>query len=121
LGIVQESYDITVNCYPNSNSSTAFFCGNPNYSVFVKTGNYTSGNVAFTNNQIVKIEFDSEKGTLHLFVDGAQQPIYISGINEKVRFAIYMYWAGSAWTLRSLKKLSTPTVGHLPNERALQW
>ncbi|KAA6370425.1 MAG: hypothetical protein EZS28_034048, partial [Streblomastix strix] len=61
------------------------------------------------------------KGTLHLFVDGAQQPIYISGINEKVRFVIYMYWAGSTCILRSLKKLSTPTVGHLPNEKALQW
>ncbi|KAA6355490.1 MAG: hypothetical protein EZS28_048983, partial [Streblomastix strix] len=75
----------------------------------------------FTNNQILKIEFDSGKGTLHLFVDGAQQPIYISGINEKVRFVIYMCTSGSTCTLRSLKKLLTPTVGHLPNEKALQW
>ncbi|KAA6384461.1 MAG: hypothetical protein EZS28_020012 [Streblomastix strix] len=89
--------------------------------VFVKGRNYADGNAAFSNNQILKIEFDSGKGTLHLFVDGAQQPNYISGINEKVRFVIFMVYSGSTCILRSLKKLSTPTIGHLPNEKALQW
>ncbi|KAA6388697.1 MAG: hypothetical protein EZS28_015776 [Streblomastix strix] len=122
LGIVQDQFNIPVGCYPINNSCTAFFCGKAwSGSVYVKTGNRADGNTGFTNNQIIKIEFDSGKGTLHLFVDGAQQPNYISGIKEKVRFVIWMYYSGSTWTLRSLKKLSTPTVGHLPNENALQW
>ncbi|KAA6371605.1 MAG: hypothetical protein EZS28_032868 [Streblomastix strix] len=122
LGIVQDTFNIPVGCGPNSNSCTAFFCGKAwSGRVCVKTGDFEAGNAGFTNNQIIKIEFDSGKGTLHLFVDGAQQPNYISGINEKVRFVIYMYYFGSTCTFRSLKKLLTPTVGHLPNEKALQW
>ncbi|KAA6363052.1 MAG: hypothetical protein EZS28_041422, partial [Streblomastix strix] len=64
---------------------------------------------------------DSEKGTLIFFVDGVQQPVYISGIKEKVRFFICMYYAGTSCTIRSLKKLSSPTSGHVPNEKAIQW
>ncbi|KAA6310615.1 MAG: hypothetical protein EZS28_056282, partial [Streblomastix strix] len=87
LGIVQDSFNIPVGHGPGSNSGTAFFCGRAwSGRVCVKTGDFEAGNAAFTNNSILKIEYDSGKGTLHLFVDGAQQPIYISGINEKVRF-----------------------------------
>ncbi|KAA6355200.1 MAG: hypothetical protein EZS28_049273, partial [Streblomastix strix] len=89
LGIVQDTFNIPVGHGPSTKSSTAFFCGkgyNSNGIVYVKNGNNAQENAAFTNNQILKIEYDSGKGTLHLFVDGAQQPIYISGIDEKVRF-----------------------------------
>ncbi|KAA6375980.1 MAG: hypothetical protein EZS28_028492, partial [Streblomastix strix] len=66
-------------------------------------------------------QFDSEKGTLIFFVDGVQEPVYISGIKEKVRFFICMYYAGTSCTIRSLKKLNSPTSEHVPNEKAIQW
>ncbi|KAA6356688.1 MAG: hypothetical protein EZS28_047785, partial [Streblomastix strix] len=66
-------------------------------------------------------QFDSEKGTLIFFVDGVQEPVYISGIKEKVRFFISMYYADFSCTIRSLKKLSSPTSEHIPNEKAIQW
>ncbi|KAA6371366.1 MAG: hypothetical protein EZS28_033107 [Streblomastix strix] len=84
-------------------------------------GTNKSGNKSFTDNQIIKAEYDSEKGTLIFFVDGVQQPIYITGIKEKVRFIISMYFAGATCTIRSLKKLAKPTSGHVPNEQIVQW
>ncbi|KAA6392568.1 MAG: hypothetical protein EZS28_011904 [Streblomastix strix] len=82
---------------------------------------WTSGNKGYSAGQKVKEQFDSEKGTLIFFVDGVQEPVYISGIKEKVRFFICMYSADSSCTIRSLKKLSSPTSGHVPNEKAIQW
>ncbi|KAA6403214.1 MAG: hypothetical protein EZS28_001263 [Streblomastix strix] len=81
----------------------------------------TNGNQGFIKNQIIRLEFDSFKGTLIFFLDGVQQPVYISGIKEKVRFIIYMKYPGSSCTIRSLKKLSAPTVGHVANEKSVQW
>ncbi|KAA6393317.1 MAG: hypothetical protein EZS28_011155 [Streblomastix strix] len=84
-------------------------------------GNGTSENIANQDNQKIKVEYNSEKGNLVFFVDGVQQPVYASGINEKVRFIIYMYLAGSSCTIRSLKKLTSLTSGHVVNELAIIW
>ncbi|KAA6397755.1 MAG: hypothetical protein EZS28_006714 [Streblomastix strix] len=75
----------------------------------------------YRDNQVLSFEFDSEKGTLFLFVDKIQQELYIRGIKVKMRFIIYMYWAGSQCTIRSMKKLSAPTSGHVANEKSVQW
>ncbi|KAA6354293.1 MAG: hypothetical protein EZS28_050180, partial [Streblomastix strix] len=45
--------------------------------------NWTIGNKGYSAGQKVKEQFDSEKGTLIFFVDGVQEPVYISGIKEK--------------------------------------
>ncbi|KAA6317606.1 MAG: hypothetical protein EZS28_055073 [Streblomastix strix] len=84
-------------------------------------GKPTYGMDGFGDNQILRLEFDSEKGTLFLFVDNIQQELYISGIKEKVRFIICMKYAGSQCTIRSLKKLDTPTSCHVQDEQSIQW
>ncbi|KAA6316937.1 MAG: hypothetical protein EZS28_055179, partial [Streblomastix strix] len=84
-------------------------------------GNCKEGIYEFQDNQILGFEFDSEKGTLFLFVDNIQQKLYISGIKDKVRFFIYMWYAGSQCIIRSLKKLSAPTSSHVYNEKSVQW
>ncbi|KAA6382560.1 MAG: hypothetical protein EZS28_021913 [Streblomastix strix] len=48
----------------------------------------TYGNAGFKDNQIVRLELDCEKGTLTLFIDYIQQPVYVSGIKEKMRFIV---------------------------------
>ncbi|KAA6373601.1 MAG: hypothetical protein EZS28_030872, partial [Streblomastix strix] len=71
--------------------------------------------------QILRLEFDSFKGTLILFIDNVQQPVYFSGIKEKVRFIVYMHSAGSSCTILSLKQLISPTSKHIANQYAVQW
>ncbi|KAA6352743.1 MAG: hypothetical protein EZS28_051731, partial [Streblomastix strix] len=79
------------------------------------------GNQGFDNNEIVRLEFDSEKGTLTFFLNDVQQPVYISGIKEKVRFVFALYQTNETCIIRSLKKLAAVTAGHVANEKAVQW
>ncbi|KAA6377627.1 MAG: hypothetical protein EZS28_026845 [Streblomastix strix] len=119
VGIVQDSYNIQAGQAWNQ-TSMATFPGKP-YSgnVYCKQKDI-SGNTAYGDNQIIKQELNFEQGTLIFFVDGVQQPVYISGIKEKVRFFVCMYYDGSC-TIRSLKKLTSPISEHIPYEKAINW
>ncbi|KAA6386311.1 MAG: hypothetical protein EZS28_018161 [Streblomastix strix] len=120
IGIVQDSFNIPAG-QSFSLAQFASFTGKPWGGNIYCRQRAEAGNAAIGNNQIVKIEYDSEKGTLVLFIDEVQQPVYISGIKEKIRFIVFLYDAGAVCTVRSLKQLSEPTSKHLPNERAAQW
>ncbi|KAA6378663.1 MAG: hypothetical protein EZS28_025810 [Streblomastix strix] len=94
IGIVRDTYEIPPNIYPNRNPHRDHMVlygmhSFGNGKVFYK-GNGTSGNIAFKDNQKIKAEFDSEKGTLIFSVDGVQQPVYVTGIDEKVRFIVWL-------------------------------
>ncbi|KAA6363309.1 MAG: hypothetical protein EZS28_041164, partial [Streblomastix strix] len=127
IGIVRDTYNIPANIHPCldphcphmvSYGMSGFRFGDG--AVYYK-GNGTPGNIAYKDNQIIKAEFDSEKGILIFSVDGAQQPVYVRGINEKVRFFIYICYPQASCTIRSLKKLIAPTTKHVANEIAVQW
>ncbi|KAA6370263.1 MAG: hypothetical protein EZS28_034210 [Streblomastix strix] len=126
LGIVRDTYTIPagdVNPAQNPHAQhIAFYEGYCWYGgcVYCK-GSRNDGNAMFNGNQIVRLEYDSNKGTLIFFLEDKQQPVFISGIKEKVRFIIFMYRAGSYCQIRSLKKLSAPTSGHVANEKVVQW
>ncbi|KAA6401380.1 MAG: hypothetical protein EZS28_003091 [Streblomastix strix] len=122
IGIVRDSYDIPARaayCYQPHTDHIAAFCGGDGYPVYYKEQG-TYGNDKFKDNQILRLEFDSFKGTLILFIDNVQQPVYFSGIKEKVRFIIYMNQDGSSCTIPSLKKLISPTSKQVVNEVAIQ-
>ncbi|KAA6364049.1 MAG: hypothetical protein EZS28_040424 [Streblomastix strix] len=124
VGIAQETYNFPVGTFANycpHNQHIGIYYGSGLYGAVCCKGTETKGNSYFYNNQTVKLEFDSEKGTLIFFVNGLQQPVYISGIKEKVRFVIFMFWEGSSCTIKSLKNLKSPTSGHVKNEKAIQW
>ncbi|KAA6366327.1 MAG: hypothetical protein EZS28_038146, partial [Streblomastix strix] len=128
IGIVLDSYIISESCSPwNDYTDQAFhqnalIYSGPIYSgSIIYKGGQTAGNTSFTSNQIVKAEYDSEKGTLVFFCGGAQQPVYVTGIKEKIRFAISMCYTNSYCVIRSIKKLAAPTSGHVANEKNIQW
>ncbi|KAA6386430.1 MAG: hypothetical protein EZS28_018043 [Streblomastix strix] len=122
IGIVQDSYSIPAGAHPNKSPYQEHlvtyhgpYHGGGTVSCKGKT---VSGNIAIPGNSTVRAEYDSEKGTLIYFVNSVQQPVYITGIKEKI-----LLWddIGSSFTDISLKKLSTPTSGHVANEQAVQW
>ncbi|KAA6364704.1 MAG: hypothetical protein EZS28_039769 [Streblomastix strix] len=125
VGIVRDSYTIPAGIYPwqaNHQDHMAAYVGTATGSGNVYyEGNETVGNAGFADNQIVKMEYNSEKGILIFFVAGIQQPIYISGIKEKVRFIVSIHYADSYCIIRSLKKLSTQTQIRVANAMSVQW
>ncbi|KAA6368529.1 MAG: hypothetical protein EZS28_035945, partial [Streblomastix strix] len=126
LGIVRDTYTIPAGdvdpSQPPHAQHIAFYEGQwwAGGRVYNK-GAHVGNNTRFNDNQKVILEYDSYKGTLMFFVGGKQQPDYISGIKEKVRFIVFLYLAGSSCLIRSLKKLAAPTSGHVANEQAVQW
>ncbi|KAA6366817.1 MAG: hypothetical protein EZS28_037656, partial [Streblomastix strix] len=124
IGVVRDSHNIAANSHPtwSPNKEHMAVIGEKKWTsnVWYK-GICTSGNQGFDNNEIVRLEFDSEKTTLTFFLNSVQQPVYISGINEKVRFVIALYKMNETCIIRSLKKLEAPTTVHVVNEKAVQW
>ncbi|KAA6335211.1 MAG: hypothetical protein EZS28_052990, partial [Streblomastix strix] len=68
----------------------AAFCGIGYYNTVWYKYQGTEGNDKFDDNQILRLEFDSFKETLILFIDNVQQPVYLSGIKKKVRFIVHL-------------------------------
>ncbi|KAA6398347.1 MAG: hypothetical protein EZS28_006125 [Streblomastix strix] len=124
FGIVRDSHDIPVGNGPwdqQNKMHVAYYCGiNGGGQVYHKEENI-KGNVEFQNNQILRQELDFNKGTLIFFVDGIQQPVYISGINEKVRFFIHMFYETASCTILSLKQIAKPTSVHIANKKVIKW
>ncbi|KAA6404398.1 MAG: hypothetical protein EZS28_000085 [Streblomastix strix] len=124
IGIVKDTYNIPEGSYPNSNPNIqhiAFYGGiNLNGGIFYQ-GSITQGNAPFKENQMIRAEFDSEKGTLCFFIDGKQQPVFISGIKEKIRFMIHMHNKDAVCIIHSLKQIAVPTAGHVAGEKSVQW
>ncbi|KAA6376429.1 MAG: hypothetical protein EZS28_028043 [Streblomastix strix] len=125
IGIVKDSFNIPVNIAPNAspNYQNIAFYGGSGYgggNIYYK-GIPTSGVTGFGNNQKVRQELDLQKGTLHFFLENVQQPVFIQGIHEKVRFIFHMYFTGSTYTIRSLKKLAAPSAVQMSNQQAIQW
>ncbi|KAA6386950.1 MAG: hypothetical protein EZS28_017521 [Streblomastix strix] len=124
IGIVRDSYAIPAKAdYENEpyTNHIAVFCSGGYYNAAYYKGQSTYGNELFNDNQILRLEFDSFKGTLILFINNVQQPVYFSGIKEKVRFIVNMYYDKSSCTIRSLKQLIAPTSKQIANEVAVQW
>ncbi|KAA6384353.1 MAG: hypothetical protein EZS28_020119 [Streblomastix strix] len=126
VGIVRDTYIIPAGVNPSyepHKKHFAFYSGSGwgAGDVCTKNINGKEGNKQFMDNDVVKLEYDSFKGTLIFFVNGVQQPVYISGINEKVRFIICIQYANTSCTILSLKKLSAPTSKNIEGQIAVQW
>ncbi|KAA6382236.1 MAG: hypothetical protein EZS28_022239, partial [Streblomastix strix] len=123
IGIVRATRNLVTNncpcCEDGCKDIVIYGCGCTEY--FSCKGNRYPGNTQYGDNQLVRAELDFGKETLTFFLDNVQQPVYIYGIREKVRFMVYMYNNGTSCTIKSLRKLSQPTVGQVANMKAIQW
>ncbi|KAA6365877.1 MAG: hypothetical protein EZS28_038597, partial [Streblomastix strix] len=125
IGIVRDSYNIPSGVYPRGDphrDHIIVYRGNNSYpgEVDYKQEQH-QGNTKYIDKQKVKAEYDSFKGTLVFFNEGKQQPVFITGIKEKVRFVVYLYNSNSSCTIHYLKKLVSPSSAHVANEKAISW
>ncbi|KAA6402307.1 MAG: hypothetical protein EZS28_002165 [Streblomastix strix] len=118
-GIVKASYTIPRYCKANSDQNMIFFdtCdGEIRYK-----GYWTNKNSKYSSGQKIGMELDKGKGTLHFFIDGVQQPVFVRGINEPVRFYGHIFTEGASFTIVTFKNLPAATTQTLPDEEAINW
>ncbi|KAA6395335.1 MAG: hypothetical protein EZS28_009136 [Streblomastix strix] len=123
VGIVQDSYTIPPNSRPDLSphqEHMAIYTGSAWTKNVMCKGINIVGNAPIES-QIVKAELNFGKGTLSFFLNDLQQPVYISGINEKVRFIIYLFTVGATCSILSLKKIATPAAENMQNEKGVNW
>ncbi|KAA6386199.1 MAG: hypothetical protein EZS28_018273 [Streblomastix strix] len=102
-GIMKESLNIINDMNPCDVKSVVCFNACDGF-IYYK-GQVDQGNSEYSNNQKIGLELDKGKGTLHFFIDGVQQPVFVRGINEPVKFY----------------KLLAPITHTLPDEKAVDW
>ncbi|KAA6378929.1 MAG: hypothetical protein EZS28_025543 [Streblomastix strix] len=59
--------------------------------------------------------------TAHLFINGQQQPVFVSGLPKSVQFWFFLHHFGDSITVLSLKKLNVPNVTKIPDEIKMKW
>ncbi|KAA6374368.1 MAG: hypothetical protein EZS28_030104, partial [Streblomastix strix] len=122
VGIAKADYKIPYPCNPlnepNRQNMLGYFglTGNVGFN-----GKWTEGNRKFSDGQILTMELNMDAGTLHFFVDNEQQPVYVRGINDAVKFYGNLFYRESSFTVVVVKKLSIATVKKLPNEIAVEF
>ncbi|KAA6366345.1 MAG: hypothetical protein EZS28_038128, partial [Streblomastix strix] len=84
---------------------------------------YSSGNQKMKDGDQVDIEVNMEATprTCHLFIDGQQQTVFVSGFPEAVQFWFFLNYVGDSISVLSLVKLNEPTVVKFSNEKELKW
>ncbi|KAA6384340.1 MAG: hypothetical protein EZS28_020130 [Streblomastix strix] len=121
VGIVKASHKVPVPCdtaaEPNMDSMLEFH----GRGVIVHKHQFNPGNGQFNNNQLIELELNLVSNTLHLFIDGKQQPNFVQGIKEPVKFYCFICDEKSSFTITSLKKLPAPTAKKLANQKAVNW
>ncbi|KAA6398882.1 MAG: hypothetical protein EZS28_005591 [Streblomastix strix] len=122
VGIVKADHKIPYPCNPGlepHKKNMLFFSGYTGNTWF--KGTETSGNVRFSDGQLIAMELNADVGTLHFFVDGIQQPIFVRGIKEAVKFYFFILQKDSFFSIVSVKRLAVPAAKTLPNEKVVQW
>ncbi|KAA6366522.1 MAG: hypothetical protein EZS28_037951 [Streblomastix strix] len=122
VGIAKATHIITCPCDPavvQNNKIMLFYHGHYG-NVWLK-GIQTPGNDQFSDGQLIAMELNADVGTLHFFVDGTQQRVFVRGIKEAVKFYWFLFAKDSSVAIVSVKQLSSPTVKKLENEKAIDW
>ncbi|KAA6377400.1 MAG: hypothetical protein EZS28_027072 [Streblomastix strix] len=70
---------------------------------------------------LITMELNADVGTLHFFVDGIQQPVFMKGINEPVKFQFWIWIKDSSFSVLSINQLNVSTANAIPNEISVQW
>ncbi|KAA6388808.1 MAG: hypothetical protein EZS28_015663 [Streblomastix strix] len=82
------------------------------------------GNEALTNEQRIGLEVNmtATPRTVHFFVNDVEQPVFVVGIPDKIRFFAYIWQECSSFELLKFEKYHTrPKSKGLPNSLALEW
>ncbi|KAA6377378.1 MAG: hypothetical protein EZS28_027094, partial [Streblomastix strix] len=88
-----------------------------------QNGTCIKGNSHYVSNDTIAMEVNMNLPirTVHLFINGKQQPVFMSGLPSEIRIDFYIETVGETLTLISLDYLEKPTIVKLTDEIEAKW
>ncbi|KAA6308528.1 MAG: hypothetical protein EZS28_056671, partial [Streblomastix strix] len=75
----------------------------------------------FGDGDVLMMEVNQQKHTLHFFVNGEQQPVFVQDIPASVRFFGHLLNKNEMFTVLSVKKVQDPQAKDIANQKAVNW
>ncbi|KAA6375139.1 MAG: hypothetical protein EZS28_029335, partial [Streblomastix strix] len=121
MGIMRAMHPVGLSCDPRKNE-------NKNHMVYFRkddgivyyNGKSYKGNDDYFDDYIM-LEIDFDRGTLHFFINGKQQPVFVFGIVEPVRFFVTCGKKGDEFTFTYLKRLAESNVKPINKNKGIRW
>ncbi|KAA6383914.1 MAG: putative protein kinase domain protein, partial [Streblomastix strix] len=113
FGVMKASLQVPYPCKPTFSDNVIIYWGD---GIIQHQQEEIKGNMGFDQGDVVVLELNTKKGTLHLFKNNQQQPVYVREIKGSVKFFVYLFYEYNSFTIISLKQFETPTAITLKNE-----
>ncbi|KAA6393189.1 MAG: hypothetical protein EZS28_011288, partial [Streblomastix strix] len=96
---------------------------NGNYGCLDHITDFTKGNQKYANGQRVAVEIDmtTVPRRATFFVDDVEQPNFVIGIPEAIRFWVFTYKESSSFTVTKFERLIQSTAKGVEGSKALKW
>ncbi|KAA6399484.1 MAG: hypothetical protein EZS28_004989 [Streblomastix strix] len=123
IGIADASIQFSAHMGPwdqgNQDRTVRFW----NYGKVEHITNGLKGNSDYKDNQRVAVEVDmrTEPRRGYLFIDNVEQPCYITGIPDAIRFWSCICAPSSTFTITKFLNLNSSSARGIKGQRALQW
>ncbi|KAA6395961.1 MAG: hypothetical protein EZS28_008517 [Streblomastix strix] len=84
---------------------------------------YTKGNQGYVDRQRVAVEVDmtTVPRRATFFVEDVEQPNFVIGIPEAIRFLAYTGFPSSSYTITKFERLIQSTAKGVEGSKALEW
>ncbi|KAH7831060.1 uncharacterized protein MONOS_10320 [Monocercomonoides exilis] len=129
-GVIASAFNPPVEYFPGVDGKSAGYWGGAVGIVF-HGGSCKSGNQKWKEGDTVLMEVNmgiphSGKGskakrTLHFFVNGVQQPIYVKDLPDTIRFCGCIAKEGAEMTVNFIHEIKEPTIVPTKSTKALDW
>ncbi|KAA6395644.1 MAG: putative Serine/threonine-protein kinase Nek3 [Streblomastix strix] len=92
-----------------------------NHGLLHHSGSYIIGNAGYRCEQRVGAEIDMNERRITFFVEDEEQPVYVTGIPQSVRFWAYIHSPNSQFRVTRFERRSQSVSKGVQGSRSLEW
>ncbi|KAA6354644.1 MAG: hypothetical protein EZS28_049829, partial [Streblomastix strix] len=123
IGIVDAAVNITKGYALGEDEKSAEYNNKNVFGQVYHKNKGVEGNEEYQDEQLItaEVNMDAKPRTLHFFVEGKEQPVYVSSLPASIRFAIHIYAEGASFTVVTLGKAPSASVKGVVGKKEVQW
>ncbi|KAA6372410.1 MAG: hypothetical protein EZS28_032063 [Streblomastix strix] len=122
VGVIDADYDIPHPYNPGKDDKSAMFQSNTGHIIQLQRD--LVGNQPYRDEQVVCLEvnMDEDEHELRMFIDGVEQPVYLRGLPDHIRFFGFLWGSNKQFSVVSLRQVSqSKALGKSNQTRAEDW